>query len=160
MRWCQYLRFLHVCSMFMKVRGHAWDSQCIAFQGFYLAGSSEGGCTEVDFFLRSVQTLSSLSRDNTLRYDRPIVEHIRSPFAYSLLLQAINLAFLTSPKLTHHKVQPVLWRQTCWKICACLHVLIKPSWKAFQLINIMHVACVDKFQYLKGKRWSIIIDLI
>ena len=53
-------------------------------------------------------TLSSLSWDHTLRDDQPTLEYIRSPFAYSLLLQAINLAFLTSPKLTHHKVQPVL----------------------------------------------------
>ena len=77
-----------------------------AFQGFNIAGSSEGGCTEVAFFLRSVQTLSSLSRDNTLRYDRPIVEYIRSPFSYSLLLQAIIFSFSTSPKLAQHEVQP------------------------------------------------------
>ena len=55
---------------------------------------------------QSVQTLSSLSWDNTLRDDRPIVEHIQSPFSYSLLLQAIIFAFSTSPKLAQHEVQP------------------------------------------------------
>ena len=82
--------------------------QCIAFQGFYLAGSSEGGCSarKWTYFPRSVQTLSLLSWDNTLRDDRPIVEHIRSPFSYSLLLQAIIFAFSTSPKLAQHEVQP------------------------------------------------------
>ena len=64
------------------------------------------GARKWTYFPRSVQTLSSLSRDNTLRYDRPIVEHIRSPFAYSLLLQAIIFAFSTSPKLAQHVVQP------------------------------------------------------
>ena len=64
------------------------------------------GARKWTYFPRSVQTLSLLSWDNTLRDDRPIVEHIRSPFSYSLLLQAIIFAFSTSPKLAQHEVQP------------------------------------------------------
>ena len=64
------------------------------------------GARKWTYFSGSVQTLSSLSWDNTLRDDRPIVEHIRSPFSYSLLLQAFIFVFLTSLKLAQHKVQP------------------------------------------------------
>ena len=75
-------------------------------KAFTLQAAVRVGARRWPYFPRSLQTLSSLSWDNTLRDDQPIVEHIRSPFTYSLLLQAIIFAFSTSLKLAQHKVQP------------------------------------------------------